>query len=244
MPVLASAADLKAYIRRQLSHSYIKVEVEDAQYTDIIDDTIYRFRERATDGYTEKYLILSVTAGSQEFDLKTTFLGDEVASILEARDATNLFPSMFSTDYIAMSSYMQSTSSFGLGLLDIEIIRQHLQNLEYMLKVMPSYTFNPLTKKLRFHEKFKADKNLLLQTYCYLSATEAGLYNQTWIKRMCVAKARYQWAMNAMKYNGSVLPNGLVFNVDGILNEAKEEMQKCEEQLENEYTEPLDFFVG
>lgn len=245
MPVIRTRDELKAYARRKLTHSQIRVEMDEEQFDDAIDDAIQRFRDRSYSGSEEKYYVLDVLAGKKDYQMPASF-----ASILEVKDATNLFPSMFSNEYIIMTSYMQNAGggSSGLGLLDIELMRGHLQNMEYLLKVDITYTFSPITKMLKMHSAPEVAKKVLLKIYEYVPEedNEEGntIYNQTWIKKYAAALARLQWADNAIKYNGSILPNGLTFNADGILNRANEDILKLDEQLENEYTEPVDFYVG
>ena len=77
----------------------------------------------------------------------------------------------------------------------------------------------------------------------FVTEDENNVYDIKWIKQMAVEKSRYQWATNMMKYSGSVLPNGGNLNVDGILNEAKENMEKLRDSLDS-YSLPPDFFCG
>jgi hypothetical protein len=71
-----------------------------------------------------------------------------------------------------------------------------------------------------------------------------NIFDQKWVRKMSTERARYQWATNLMKYQGSILPNGGNLNGEGILNEAKENIKELSDELDSEYSLPADFYVG
>jgi len=53
-----------------------------------------------------------------------------------------------------------------------------------------------------------------------------------------------QWGNNLSKFEGIQLPGGVQFNGQRILDEAREAIDKIEEEVQDKYELPPDFSVG
>ena len=73
-------------------------------------------------------------------------------------------------------------------------------------------------------------------------ATE--IYDDIWLKKYSTALIKRQWGINLSKYEGMPLPGNVTFNGTKIYEEAKEEIQRLEEEVETRYQLPPDFITG
>ena len=64
------------------------------------------------------------------------------------------------------------------------------------------------------------------------------------LKKYCTELFRYQWGSNLIKLQGVALPGGVTLNGETILSEAKENIDKLEEEFQLNYQLPDDFFVA
>ena len=69
-------------------------------------------------------------------------------------------------------------------------------------------------------------------------------WNDMWLKKYCTELFRYQWGSNLIKLQGVALPGGVTLNGEVILSEAKENLDKLDEEMQLSYQLPDDFFVA
>jgi hypothetical protein len=74
--------------------------------------------------------------------------------------------------------------------------------------------------------------------------TYTEIYNDRLLKKYLTSLIKKQWGNNLIKFEGVQLPGGVQFNGGRILDEAKEEIDKIEEQVHDMYELPPDFYTG
>ena len=72
----------------------------------------------------------------------------------------------------------------------------------------------------------------------------SDVWNDRWLKAYATAKIKYQWGSNLSKFVGIQLPGGVTLDGPTIKEEAKEELEKLEEQLYNASSMPSEIFIG
>ena len=77
-----------------------------------------------------------------------------------------------------------------------------------------------------------------------ITLDSAKLYGDIFLKEYTAALIQKQWGMNLIKMTGVQLPGGISLNGEAILAEAKEELQKLEEDLKMVWSEPITFFTA
>lgn len=75
-------------------------------------------------------------------------------------------------------------------------------------------------------------------------ATYADVYKDRWLQNYATAKIKYQWGSNLTKFNGMQLPGGVTFNGEQILSDAREEIQRLEEDMISSYSLPVHDLTG
>ena len=124
----------------------------------------------------------------------------------------------------------------------------HLQLLEEMLVGAVPLRFN----RHQNHVKLDMDwSSLSVGAYIVLEVyaiTDPAVYQDIWkdrfLQNYATAKIKYQWGSNLTKFNGMTLPGNVQFNGEQILNDAREEIQRLEEEMVNSYSLPASDMIG
>jgi len=268
-PRIYSKESLKQYIFRKLGSPVVNIELTDDQLDDAIADTLDEFLIRAYSGITETFVPIQLKQGIQQIVLPY-----DVFAVLSVNSAsmggigssagplTNPF---HINQFIAADLY-----SGGAGKIDLvsyELTFEMIETLNLLLGNRITFDFNTNSKVLTIHDNIVTDTNSILHIYKLLTPKESlkpnpnynpldptspqqlmteetNIYDNKWVKRMALERARYQWAVNLMKYEGSVLPNGGTINSSGIMSLAESAIEKLLVELSTEWELPADFFVG
>ena len=72
----------------------------------------------------------------------------------------------------------------------------------------------------------------------------ADVWNDRWLKRYATALIKYQWGSNLSKFAGIQMPGGVTLDGPRIMEEAREEISKIEEDMYNMTSLPSEIFTG
>ena len=70
------------------------------------------------------------------------------------------------------------------------------------------------------------------------------VFNDRFLKRYATALIKYQWGSNLSKFAGIQMPGGVTLDGVRIMTEAKEEMDKIEDEIYNFNSLPSEIFTG
>ena len=80
-----------------------------------------------------------------------------------------------------------------------------------------------------------------------VTMTQAGysdVWNDRFLKEYATAKIKYQWGSNLSKFAGIQMPGGVTFDGVRIMEEAKAQIDKIEEEMQSFNVLPSDMFMG
>jgi hypothetical protein len=77
-----------------------------------------------------------------------------------------------------------------------------------------------------------------------LTAGLSDVWNDRFLKAYATAKIKYQWGTNLSKFAGIQMPGGVTLDGPRIMTEAKEDIDKLEENMFNYNSLPSEIFVG
>lgn len=252
-PRIGSKSALKAYIIRKLGGDAVNIELTDDNLEDNIADSIDEYLPVAFSGVTERFVPITLLKGYQDYILPYDIWAVTYIHSVGMMGIGTTYPSnLFSMNqFIAADLYKPGTAK--IDLLGYELVNEALQTMDLMFSQRISFDFNSISKVLHIFSS-EQDQTVMLQVYKKMdlegTAVSAGkyaednIYNEKWIRNMCVAKCQKQWAQNLLKYGGSVLPNGGVLNAEFLYNEAKEKEKELMESLMSDYQLPCDFYVA
>lgn len=257
MALPTSREELKQYCLRKLGAPVIEINVDDSQLEDRIDDTLQLFAEYHFDGVEKRYYKHAVT--QEEIDraktdlnggfISTDGIDPSIISITRLFQFSESTVNMFDVRYqIALNDFYGIRTGLG-SIHQYDITKRHLSLLQQMLDPEKMIRFTRVTNKLyvdmNWEEDVDAGDFLVFECYSKIDPdTFTEIYKDKFILKYATESIRYQWGSNLSKYDGLQLPGGVQFNGRQIMDEARERLDKLEEEMSLRYELPPDFMVG
>ena len=247
MAKLQSVDDLRDYAYRKLGAPKIEIQVDDTQAYDRIDDALQLFVERHFAGAEEKFIIIDFTADDETNEYLT--LDDDIIAVTRIYE-----PGRYSSEAMSDVRYrMLADEMFDLTKVNMqyfEITMEHLEMISSYFRLDRTFTFNKATNRLYSHSgKIIEGNKILLRAYQAVIPDESSSYaldvfNDEWMKKYATAQIKQQWGANMKQFDGMPLPGGITINGQQVWDEAKEEIDKLEEEFSLNYELPANFIVG
>jgi hypothetical protein len=94
-------------------------------------------------------------------------------------------------------------------------------------------------------QKVKVGEYLIIEAYEVLDPDIFDqIWSDRWLQNYAVEKIKYQWGSNLTKFSNMSLPGGVQFNGERILSDAKQEIDKMEQEMISSYSLPVSDMVG
>ena len=120
--------------------------------------------------------------------------------------------------------------------------------LEDMLVGAVPLRYNRHTNKLFLDtnlDDLTVGTHVVIEAYQVVDGTTyTDLWKDRFLQNYATAKIKYQWGSNLTKFNGMTLPGGVQFNGEQILSDAREEIQRLEEEMASSYSLPATDMIG
>jgi hypothetical protein len=226
---------LKQYIFRKLGHPVIRVEIDDTQLDDCIDEALKTFIENHYDAVEIGYIAVNVVAGQGEYTL-----ANSVEGVLECLNTESLW--VEDEPLLLLRPNTMSEPCDYYDVTSVEVYRQRMELFNDVFKTHILFEFNDVTKKLTFPDApNKAQTRILKIIQAAVDTSETALVlDSLWLKKYSVALSRIQWGVNLGKYEGAQLPGGVTINFAGIIEKGEADKETLLTELEEKYTEPPD----
>lgn len=248
-----SRQELKQYALRSLGHPVLRINVDDTQLEDRIDDALDLFWAFHMDGSQRVFLKHTITAqditdGSIEFPknvisvLRCANLGEETTTGIATN---NIQYQYYMTDVMDLRGIIKGFGNAGMA--SYSITQSYLNMMENLFSPERVIGFNWLKNRVHFDGGTKFEIGDLVMFECY-TITDPDEYNEVWndrwMKRFVTALFKRQWGENLIKYTNAQTSGGISINGEKIYGDALEEIAKLEEALRNEHQPPIDLFIG
>jgi hypothetical protein len=247
MATTSSRQEFKDYILRRLGAPVIDINVDDEQVEDRIDDALLKFRDYHYDGTEHVYLPYQVTAEdrvNKYVTLPEGIIG--VTRIFDINDSYNAM-NLFNIRYQLHLNELFNISS--VSVTPYVVAMRHIEFLEEVFVGKKPIRFNRHMDKL--HIDMKWDEDVQVGQYiiidCYRTVDPdvyTDVWNDPWLKQYATALVKRQWGENLKKFEGMNLPGGLTFNGQKIWDEAREEIEKLDNEVINSYSLPVTDMIG
>jgi hypothetical protein len=90
-----------------------------------------------------------------------------------------------------------------------------------------------------------ADNSPVTQSNVTMSIVgNSNVWNDRFLKQYATAKIKYQWGTNLSKFAGIQLPGGITLDGPRIMEEARAEIEKIEEEMYTMSSLPSEIFIG
>lgn len=244
-----SRSTLIDYCMRALGAPVVEINVDDDQVEDRIDEALQFYQHYHADAIEKVYLKHQLTA----IDISNGYipipdLVTDVVRIFPLREK-NTGDSMFDVKY-----QMHLNDIFSLGymgsLVDYEMTQQWLSLVDMLVDSDDKHVSfdrhkNQLRIDMDWSVEVQVDDYIIVECYRIIDpATFTDIYNDYFLKRYATALIKMQWGINLSKFEGMVMPGGVTFNGRQILEDAKEEIDKLNEEVRLNWEQPVDFYTG
>jgi len=239
-------AEFKEWCLRKLGKPVIEINVDDDQVDDRVEEAFSYYWDYHFDGTEKtflKHVLTSTDITNKYITIAENIIG--VVNIFDIGDSLSV-NNLFNIRYQFALNDMYDMSSYRLQ--EYMMAMQHIQFIEELLVGKQPIRYNRNVNRLHIDmdwEKVSAGDYVVAECYQIVDpATYGDVYKDRWLQNYATAKIKYQWGSNLTKFNGMQLPGGVTFNGEQILADAREEIQRLEDDMISSYSLPVHDMTG
>ena len=247
MAVPNSRATFKDYILRKLGEPVIQINVSDEQVEDRIDEAVSFWRDYHYNGSQLVYLKHELTADDIEnkyITLPEGLLG--IQGVFPFNTSLSSGSGMFNVTYQFVLNNLTDLTSYNVQ--NYYMTMQHIEFMQEILVGKALIRYNKHVNKLYLDvdtASLKEGNFVIIEAYDIVDPDEyADVWGDRWLQNYATALVKENWGSNLTKFNNMQLVGGVSFNGETILQEAREERQRLEEDAVQNL-QPLTYnFIG
>jgi len=239
-------AEFKEWCLRKLGKPVIEINVDDDQVDDRIDESLSYYWDYHFDGAEKTFLKHALT--SDDISNKYITVAENIIGVVNLFDIGDALSvnNLFNIRYQFALNDMYDMSNYRLQ--EYMMAMQHIQFIEEMLVGKQPIRYNRHINRLYIDMdwgRVNVGDYIIAECYQIVDPTVyADVYKDRWLQNYTTAKIKYQWGSNLTKFNGMQLPGGVTFNGEQILQDARDEIQRLEEDMITSYSLPVHDMVG
>tara|TARA_Y100001973_G_scaffold76160_1_gene111315 strand:+ start:2621 stop:3376 length:756 start_codon:yes stop_codon:yes gene_type:complete len=240
---------VKDYCLRHCGFPVIDIQIADEQIDDAISDAFNFWREYHYEGTERRYLAHEISQDDINNRHITLPVGVQaVIRVLNygsnAARSSNAFTNV---QYQLRLNDMWDLSSVNMS--DYWIARQYISLIDDILNGDLQFRFtkhnNLLHIDLDWDQEFKVGQYILIELTQYVDGDEYGMIYDNWVlKQLAASYTKLRWGNNLLLFDGVQLPGGVTLNGERIIEQAKDEIEKYQQEFIMKYSEPDDFFLS
>jgi hypothetical protein len=247
MAVPTTRAEFKEYCLRKIGKPVIEINVDDDQVEDRIDESIRYYWDYHFDGTERvfyKHQLTSNDITNKYITLPENIIG--AVRVFPIGDPSIRSDDMFNIRYqIALNDLYTLTA---YSMIPYYMAMQHLALISEFLVGQQPIRYSRHRDRLYVDtnwENYTVGNYLLVEAYEVLDPdTYTDMWSDRWLQNYTAEKIKYQWGTNLTKFSGMQLPGGVQFNGEKIMNDAKEAIDKMEDEMINKYSLPVMDMIG
>lgn len=269
MAIPSTRQQLIDYCLRALGAPVIEINVDDEQIEDRVDEAIQFYQEYHGDAVHRNLRYHKLT--DAEFDranaspTSSTRNSPDFGMYIEIPEASNILSinriiplnssgtssQFFSVDYqLHLNDIFDLGGPYGGGLINYEITKQYMSLIDRNINgVNDVIEFTRHKNRVYFHtdklRNIKAGDTIIFDGYEIIDPNNfSSVYNDMFLKKYTTALIKRQWGLNLIKFEGIQMPGGVTLNGRQIFDDAKEELDKLEEEIQLKHEMPPHFFIA
>ena len=247
MAVPTSRAEFKEYCLRKLGKPVIEINVDDDQVEDRIDECLRYYWDYHFDGSERVFYKHQVTQADIEnryITLPENIIG--AVRVFPIGDPSIRSDDMFNIRYqIALNDLYTLTS---YSMIPYYMAMQHLALISEFLVGNQPIRYSRHRDRLYIDTKwtnYNVGEFILVEAYEVMDPDVfEDVWADRWLQNYTSEKIKYQWGSNLTKFSGMQLPGGVQFNGEKIMDDAKNAIDKMEEEMINSYSLPVMDMIG
>lgn len=242
-----SKEEFKDYVLRKLGAPVIEINVSEEQIDDRVDEAVSFWRDYHYNGSQLVYLKHAITQDDIDngyITLPTRLLG--ISKVFDLQTSISAGVGMFNVQYQYVLNNIRDIT--GYNIQNYYMTMSYIEFLQEMLVGKPLIRFNKHVNKLYVDVDQKiwtVGDYIIIEAYDIIDPAEyAEVWQDRWLQNYTAALVKENWGANLTKFVGMQLVGGVTFNGEQILQEAREERQRMEEEAVNSL-QPLTYnFIG
>lgn len=242
-----SKEEFKDYVLRKLGAPVIEINVSEEQIDDRVDEAVSFWRDYHYNGSQLVYLKHAITQDDIDngyITLPTRLLG--ISKVFDLQTSISSGVGMFNVQYQYVLNNIRDIT--GYNIQNYYMTMSYIEFLQEMLVGKPLIRFNKHVNKLYVDVDQKiwtVGDYIIIEAYDIIDPAEyAEVWQDRWLQNYTAALVKENWGANLTKFVGMQLVGGVTFNGEQILQEAREERQRMEEEAVNSL-QPLTYnFIG
>lgn len=247
MAIPTTREQLLEYCLRELGHPVIKINVDDDQLDDRVDQALSYFYDFHYDGTEKYYLKHQLTSGDVSNNYVTiaeSVIGiNKIFPIGSTMNSGNLFNINYQMRLNDIWDLSNSTLSYYI------MTQTHLTMIDQLLNGVIPIRFNRHTNKLYIDWDWSVDAiaGNYIVAECWRKVdpdTYPDVFSDRMLKKYLTALIKKQWGNNLSKYTGVQILGGLALDGQRILSEATSEVDLIEQEIRAQYEEPPRFYTS
>jgi hypothetical protein len=239
--------EFKDYILRKLGQPVIQVNVADEQVEDRIDEAISYWRDYHYNGSQLVYIKHQLTADDVEngyINLPQKLLG--ISRVFDFNTSISTGQGMFNVTYQFVLNNLTDLTSYSLQ--NYYMTMQHIEFMQEVLVGRALIRYNKHVNRLYIDvdkESLVEGNWVVIEAYDVIDpASYPDVWGDRWLQNYAAVLVKENWGLNLTKFSNMQLVGGVSFNGEQILQEAREERQRMEEEAINSL-QPLTYnFIG
>lgn len=235
------------HILRKIGAPVIEVNVSEEQVEDRVDEAVSFWRDYHYNGSQLVYLKHQITQDDIDngyFPLPQDILG--ISRVFDLKSAISSGTGIFNVSYQYVLNNLEDIT--GYNITNYYMSMQHLDMLQEVLVGKPLIRYNRHVNRLHIDiekDLFVVGDYIVVEAYDVIDAgTYPDVWSDRWLQNYASVLVREQWGMNLTKFTNMQLVGGVQFNGEQILQEARAEREKMEEEAISNL-QPLTYnFIG
>jgi hypothetical protein len=236
------------YALRKLGAPVIEINVDDDQLEDRVDEALQFYQEYHSDAILKVYYKHQITSTDVANEYVT--LPDAITSVQRILPLSeeNSTVNMFDARYQISLNDIFDLGNLG-NLSNYAMIQNYMTTLDMMLNGTEHVRFSRHMNRLHIDTDWGSDikegQYIIIDAFQIIDPESYNdVYNDMFLKRYVTALVKMQWGSNLSKFEGMQLPGGVTINAQRIMEEAREEITKIEEEMQLKYEMPPMFYMG
>jgi hypothetical protein len=242
-------SDAVKYCLRKLGHPGTKINLDQDQIDDAMDDAIDYMRLFHHNATERIYLAEQVTDGVKANGYFT--MSESI------RDVVRIFPltgastnqmNLLDVNYQFRLNDMYNFNISSVSMINWVMVQMHLRLIEMLMVGETEIRFNYFTQKLYIDtnwSKITSGQYMIAECYIEIDPTQ---YPKFWSDRRFLALAteytKLRWGQMLKKFGNVAMMGGIVLNGQQIYEEADVESKRLEDLIRSTYEPPPEFIVG
>lgn len=245
MALPTDRASLAEWILRKLGKPVIRINVDQSQIDDRIDEALEFWTDYSYDGTEAQYYKYQVTSDDMANGYIT--LPENIIGAVRIFDLSVISSSIsnpFNIQYqIVMNDIFNIAS---VSLVPYYTTFAHLQFLQQMLIGLQPIRYNRMNNRLYVDmnwtdSNLSAGMYLIVECYSVIDPDEyPNVYKDRQLLALSTALVKLQWGENLSKFAGVQLPGGVMFNGLQLKQEALKEVEEAKQAIMDSRLPPLD----